>query len=178
MVKEKEDTKKIIKESKYNESVLNKELDLLKDSNSKLSLDVEKLVQSKKDLHEEIEIAKVNIHELEEKNKVLNNKMIEKDKEIEAHNENELKMKEEFEHQKIQHKEIIDNEVEKRELLIKEMQEKVNKLSREKTMILESGKNSRKELRDAKYKILDLEKKILDVQIEMSKLKRDNILKK
>ena len=87
-------------------------------------------------------------------------------------------MKEEFEHQKIQHKEIIDNEVEKRELLIKEMQEKVNKLSREKTMILESGKNSRKELRDAKYKILDLEKKILDVQIEMSKLKRDNILKK
>ena len=59
------------------------------------------------------------------------------------------------------------------------MQQKIDKLASEKSKILESGKTSRQELRDAKYRILDLEKKIVDVQIEMTKMKRDkNILKK
>lgn len=175
---EKEEAKKIVNESKYNESVLNKELESLKNSNNKLNSDIQKLLQSKKSLKEEINNTKNSVNELEEKNRKLNNQILQKDKVIEINNQSKMKLKEEFENERIHNKEIMDSEIDKREALILEMQEKIEKLSSEKSTILESGKQSRKELRDAKYKILDLEKKIVDVQIEMAKLKRDTVLRK
>ena len=72
-------------------------------------------------------------------------------------------------------KEIIElkDELEVKNNELIEARDKAEKLSYEKQKIMENGKDSRQELKTSKYKVLDLEKKLMDAQIEIAKLKKE-----
>ena len=48
------------------------------------------------------------------------------------------------------------------------------KLEKDRSTLIEAGKSTRVESKSNKYKVLDLEKKLLDTQIELAKVKMKN----
>ena len=55
-----------------------------------------------------------------------------------------------------------------------ELKEKTKKFENDRKMLIEAGKSTRMALQSNKYKVLDLEKKLIDSQIELTKVKAEN----
>ena len=58
--------------------------------------------------------------------------------------------------------------------MIEELTEKACKYKEDRNKLIEAGKSTRMALQTSKYKILDLEKKLIDAQIEVTKVKAKN----
>jgi cell division protein ZapA len=177
---EKEQIKKILDEGKYSESVLKNEIESIKKENKELNEEIKRSINSKESQQEELDIMKERNDELKDEVNNLNGSIIElkgkieeKNKELEIEKSLKNSMEEDFKIKGISEKEILKEEIKGKKNIISELEEKVERLAYEKTKILDSGKESRNDLKTAKYRILDLEKKLLDVQIEMARMKKD-----
>ena len=134
--------------------ILNKEIVEVKEKNINLKNNINKYIDNEKGYKSKIEDLNKEISGLNEREK--------------ENNINENILKEELD------KEIIElkDELELKSNELSEAIEKAKKLSYEKQKIMESSKDSRQELKTNKYKVLDLEKKLMDAQIEIAKLKK------
>lgn len=179
-IKDKEAYQKLIDESKYGQEVLGLEIENLKKNKRELEDNITRIKQSKGSIEEEVEILsnrneelKNEINSLRATVKELEYKSNQKDKEFEKEKATNKSIEESFKENNILEKEILKEDIEQKNRIIKELEDNISKLSYEKTKIMENTRESGKELKTAKYKVLDLEKKLVDVQIEMVKMKKE-----
>lgn len=187
-------------ENKRKEQVLKEEINNVKKENHKLDQEINKVLHSKSLLEDELDIAQSKNLEVKEQLDTLNydfselegklennKKELIKEKELNRSLVEELnsihksiKVLEDDNLQSNEDMELLNNEIAelKDEIEIKnneliDARKIAERLSYEKKKIMENGKESRQELKTNKYKVLDLEKKLMDAQIEIAKLKRE-----
>jgi len=180
LIKEKESSEKLIDEAKYGQEVLGFEIENLKKNKRELEDNVTRIKNSKGALEQELEMLnsrndelKDEINSIRGKVKELEYKLNQNEKEFEKEKATKTSMEETFKENNILEKEILEETIGEKNRCIQELEDRVSKLSYEKTRIMENTKDSSKELKTAKYKILDLETKLVDVQIEMVKMKKE-----
>ncbi|HEY5525338.1 MAG TPA: cell division protein ZapA [Clostridium sp.] len=180
VIAEKEAAQKLINQTKYGQEVLGLEIESLKKNKKELEDSVTRIKNAKGSLEQELEMLnsrngelKDEINSLMGEVKELGYKVSENEKEFEKERGTEASMEAAFKENYILEKEILEEDLEEKKRCIKELEDKVGKLSYEKTKIMENTKDSSKELKTARYKILDFEKKLIDVQIEMVKMKKE-----
>jgi cell division protein ZapA len=179
VIAEREAAQKLINQAKYGQEVLGLEIQSLKKNKKELEDNVTRIKNSKGSLEQELEMLNSRNEEL--KNQInslmsevheLEYKVNENEKEFEKERGTKSSMEESFKEDYILEKQILEEDLEEKKKCIKDLEYMVSKLSYEKTKIMENTKDSSKELKTAKYKIMDFEKKLQDVQIEMAMMKK------
>ncbi|PRR82904.1 Cell division protein ZapA [Clostridium vincentii] len=179
VVKEKETSKKIIDQAKYGQEVLSLEIKGLKKDKKELEDNIARIKNSKGSLEQELEMLngrnselKNEVSSLMDEMKGLQKKVNENEKEFEKDRDTKASMEEAFKENYVLEKGILEEDLEEKKKCIKELEDQVGKLSYEKSKIMNNNKESSMDLKTAKYRIMDFEKKLEDVQIEMAKMRK------
>lgn len=161
VIEENNKLKEEISKNKHLSDLLNKEIVKIREENEVLNKEI-------KQAEYESNLIKKSLEETSSSKEIVEMELLQKSSEEELLRNEVENIKKELELSSVK-----DSEIEKLKKELETVQEKNAEYKNKIINIKTDGTGSSKELKTAKYKILDLEKKLLDAQFEIAKLKKD-----